>query len=58
MSVKTNKFGEVTCAKYTMATPRVAFNGVRATPGQIKIIPPKETMKRPTLAPLEREEKR
>ena len=58
MSVKTNKFGEVTCAKYTMATPRVAFNGVRAAPGQIKIIPPKETPKRFALAPLEREEKR
>jgi hypothetical protein len=25
MSMKTNKFGEVTCAKYTTATPRVAL---------------------------------
>ena len=57
-SVNTNKFGEVSCAKYTTATPRVVFDGVRAAPGQIRIIPPKETMKRPTLAPLEREEKR
>ena len=57
MSVKTNKFGEVTCAKYTTATPRVAFDGVRVVPGQIKIIPPKETPKMSTLAPLEREEK-
>ena len=57
MSVKTNMFGEVTCAKYTMATPRVAFNGVWATPGQLKIIPLKETPKRSALAPLEREEK-
>ena len=56
-SVKTNKFGEVSCAKYTTATPRVVFDGVRAAPGQIRIIPPKETMKRPTPAPLEREEK-
>jgi hypothetical protein len=58
MSLKTNKFGEVTCAKYTTATPRVAFDSVRAAPGQIKIIPPKETTKRPAPAPLEKEEKR
>ena len=58
MSVKTNKFGDVTCAKDTTATPRVAFDGVWAAPGQIKIIPPKETQKRSTPAPLEREEKR
>jgi len=56
-SVKTNKFGKVLCAKYTTTMPRVVFDGVRATLGQIRIIPPKETMKRPTLAPLEREEK-
>jgi hypothetical protein len=53
-SVKTNKF---TCAKYTTATPRVAFDGVRATPGQIKIISPKEMTKIPAPAPIEREEK-
>ena len=58
MSVKTNKFGEVSFAKYTMAMRRVVFDGVRAAPGQIRIIPPKETMKRPTPAPLVREEKR
>ena len=34
-----------------------SFGGVRAAPGQIKIISPKETMKRPTPAPLEMEEK-
>jgi len=56
-SVKTNKFGEVSCAKYTTTTPRVVFDGVRAAPGQIRIIPSKETTKRPTPAPLEREEK-
>jgi len=38
--------------------PRVAFNGVWAAPGQIKIIPPKDTPKRSAPAPLEREEKR
>ena len=57
MNVKTNKFRDVICAKYTTAIPRVAFDGVRATPGQIKIIPPKETPKRFDPAPLEREEK-
>jgi hypothetical protein len=56
-SVKTNKFKEVTCVKYTTATPRVAFDGVRAALGQIKIIPPKETPNRPTPAPTDREEK-
>jgi hypothetical protein len=57
MSVKTNKFGEVACVKYTTATPWVAFDGIRAALGQIKIILPKETPNRP-LAPTEREEKR
>jgi hypothetical protein len=32
-SVKTNKFREVTCAKYTTATPRVAFDDIQAAPG-------------------------
>ena len=31
--LKTNKFGEVSCAKYTRAMPRVVFDGVRAAPG-------------------------
>lgn len=57
VGVKTNKFGHMTCARYTMDKPRVAFDGVRATPGQVKFIPPKETSKRPTPEPLEREEK-
>ena len=57
-SVKTNKFGEVSCAKYTTAMPQVVVDGVRAAPGQTRIIPPKEMTKRPTPAPLEREEKR
>jgi predicted RNase H-like nuclease (RuvC/YqgF family) len=35
----------------------VSLDGIRATPGQVKFIPPWETPKRPT-PPLEREEKR
>jgi polyhydroxyalkanoate synthesis regulator phasin len=57
MSVKTNNFREVTCGKYTTTTSRVAFDGVRATPRQIKIISPKETPKRLAPALMEREEK-
>jgi hypothetical protein len=57
VGVKTNKLGEVTYIKYTTATPRVSLDGIRAAPGQVKFIPPRETPKRPT-PPLEREEKR
>jgi hypothetical protein len=57
VGVKTNKLGEVTCVKYTTATPRVSFDGIRARPGQVKFIPPRETPKRPAPT-LEWEEKR
>ena len=30
--VKTNKFGDVTCAKYKSVTPRTTIGGVRAMP--------------------------
>ena len=30
--VKTNKFGDVTCAKYKSVTPRTTIDGVRAMP--------------------------
>jgi hypothetical protein len=56
VGVKTNKLGEISCVKYTKATPRVSLDGIRATPGQVKFIPPREAPKRPT-PPLEREEK-
>lgn len=52
VSVKTNRLGEVTCAKYTSA-PRVSIEGVRAAPSHVKFIPPKEASKRST-PPLER----
>jgi hypothetical protein len=38
--LKTNKFGDVTCAKYKSTTPRPAFEGVRANPDQIHVTPP------------------
>ena len=37
--VKTNKFGDVTCAKYKSVTPRTTIDGVRAMPDQIKVVP-------------------
>jgi hypothetical protein len=49
VGVKTNKIGEVTCVKYTTATPQVSLDGIRAAQGQVKFIPPREMPKR--LAP-------
>jgi len=40
--VKTNKFGDITCAKYKSVTPRTIIDGVRAMPDQIKVVPPNE----------------
>ena len=58
VDVKTNKFGDVTRVKYITATPRVSFDGIRTTPAQVKMMPPRETLKRSALAPLDREGKR
>jgi hypothetical protein len=55
--VKTNKLGEVTCVKYTNATPRVSLDGIRAAPSQVKFIPPREAPKRSAPSSLEREAK-
>jgi hypothetical protein len=52
VGVKTNNLGEVTCVKYTSATPRVSLDKIRAAPGQVKFIPSRETPKRPA-PPLE-----
>jgi len=63
--LKTNKFGDVTCAKYKSVTPRTTIDGVRAMPEQIKVVPPNrkatsppilEVQKRPrtTIALLEK----
>ena len=63
--LKTNKFGDVTCAKYKSVTPRTTIDGVQAMPEQIKVVPPNrkatsppilEVQKRPrtTIALLEK----
>jgi hypothetical protein len=46
MGVQTNKFGDVTCAKYKTVMNRVTIDGVWATPEQVKVVPPKEKKKR------------
>jgi hypothetical protein len=43
--VKTNKFRDVTCAKYKFVTPRATIDGVQAMPNQIKVVPLKEKRK-------------
>ena len=56
--VNTNKFGDVTCAKYKLVTPRLTINGVHAAPEQVKIVTPKEKKKRAPPSALENNEKR
>ena len=59
IGVKTNKFGDVTCAKYKSIMPRVTIDGVRAMPKQVKVVPPKEKKKkRAPPAALDNDEKR
>ena len=55
--VKTNKFGDITCAKYKSVTPRLTINGVCAAPKQVKVVPPKEKKKRVPPSALENHEK-
>ena len=55
--VKTNKFRDVTCAKYKSVMPHVAIDGVRATPEQVKILAPKEKKKMVPPTAQENEEK-
>jgi hypothetical protein len=57
VGVKTNKLGDVTCVKYTNATPRVSLDGIHAAPSQVKFIPPREAPKRFAPSSLERESK-
>jgi len=40
--VKTNKFEDVTCAKYKLVKPCTTIDRVWAMPEQIKVVPPKE----------------
>jgi len=55
--VKTNKFGDVTCAKYKSVTPRVTIDSVRAASKQVKVVHPKEKKKRAPPATEENDEK-
>jgi hypothetical protein len=57
VGVKTNNLGEVTCVKYTTATPRVSLDGIQAAPSQVRFIPPREAPKRSAPASLKIEEK-
>ena len=56
--VKTNKFGDVTCAKYMSVTPRTIIDGVRAIPDQIKLVPPKEKKRKAPSPPIREAKKR
>jgi hypothetical protein len=44
VGVKTNKSGEIVCAKYSTGE-RTYFEGVRAYPTKVKFIPPKDAPK-------------
>jgi hypothetical protein len=57
VGMKTNKLGELTCVKYTNATPRISLDGIHAAPSQVKFIPPREAPKRSAPSTLEREAK-
>jgi hypothetical protein len=41
MGIRTNKFGDVTCAKYKVVMNRVTIDSVRAAPEQVKVVPSK-----------------
>ena len=58
IEVKTNKFGDVTCAKYKSVTPRTTIDGVQAMPNQIKVVPPKERKSKVPSPPIPKVEKR
>jgi hypothetical protein len=44
VDVKTNKKGEIVCAKYSTGE-RTYFEGIRAHPNKVKFLPPKEAPK-------------
>ena len=52
--LKTNKFGDVTCAKYKLVTPRITIDRVRAMPEQIKVVPPKRKATSPPIPKVEK----
>ena len=50
--VNTNKFGDITCVKYKSVTPHTTIEGVRATLGQIKVVPLKEKKRKAPSPPI------
>jgi hypothetical protein len=40
--VRTNKFGDITCAKYTSVNSCTTIDGVQELSEQIKVVPPKK----------------
>lgn len=61
IEVLTTKDGDTIFAKYRQINPRVKIDGVRAEPGQVKVVPPKPQAKKKKRAPPppeEQEEKR
>ena len=58
IGVKTNKFGDVTCAKYKSVTPRTTIDGVHAMPDQIKVVPSKEKKRKAPSPPIPEAKKR
>ena len=56
--VKTNKFKDVTCAKYKSVKPHLSKDGVHAALEQVKVVPPKEKKKRSPPSVPENNEKR
>ena len=55
--VKTNKFEDVTSAKYKSVTPCTTIDGVHTMLDQIKVVPPKKKRKAPS-PPIPEAEKR
>ena len=56
--VKTNKLGDITCAKYKSVTPRTIIDGVCAMPDQIKVVPSKEKKRKAPSPPIPEAKKR
>ena len=49
--VLTTKDGDTIFAKYHQVKPRVNIDGVRAEPGQVKVVPPKPQVEKKKRAP-------
>jgi hypothetical protein len=56
--VKTNKFRDVTCAKYKLVTPHTTIDGVQAMPDHIKVVPQRRGKRKAPSPPIPEVEKR